>query len=73
MTDIDPELAARLRDLAEARVQQQIAAAAKAREVAAQLREAQDRRRRYGVIARNAAREARIRLTLHHDTKENEK
>jgi hypothetical protein len=70
MTDIDPELAARLRDLADARVRAEVARAEQARQTAADARTAQARRRRYGVNARNSAREARIRLTQHHDGKD---
>lgn len=70
----DPELAALLRNLAEARVREQVAAAAVARQAAADARTAQVQRRRYGVDRRNAAREARLRLTqMHNNPKENQK
>lgn len=72
MTDLDPDLAARLRDLSEARVRAEVARAEQARQAAADLRAAQSRRRRYGVGIRNAAREARIRLTQLHDGKDDQ-
>lgn len=66
----DPDLQQRLRDLADARVREQIAAAAIARQAAADARTAQGQRRRYGVDRRNAAREARLRLTQKHNQPE---
>lgn len=71
--DVLPELASRLRQLAEARVREQVAAAAISRQTATDARTAQGERRHHGVRKRNAAREARIRLTeIHNKPEENQ-
>jgi hypothetical protein len=66
---LDPDLAARLRAASDARVRQQIQAAARRRDDQQQTRAQFLSNREHGVAQRNAAREARVRLTQHHDQK----
>lgn len=69
MTDFDPDLAARLRELSEQRITTKIQAARQRADQQRQTRAEFGERRKIGLRSRHAAREARLRLTQHHDQK----
>lgn len=61
--DLDPELTARLRELADARIRQQIASAKQKAQDRKQIRQQFARNRDHGLQERHALRTARLRLT----------
>jgi hypothetical protein len=74
MTDnqppLDPDLADRLRAASEARVREQIQAAARRRDTQQQTRAQFLSNREHGIRSRHSAKAARLGLTQLHDTKE---
>jgi GAF domain-containing protein len=71
---LDPDLAARLRAASDARVRQQIQAAARRRDDQQQTRAQFLSNRQRGIRSRHSAKAARLGLTqLHDKTEENEK
>jgi hypothetical protein len=70
VTDLDPELAEKIRASVDERITAQIQAARKRIVAQRDTRAAFAENRRAGVQHRNAAREARIRLAENHDRKE---
>ena len=67
---LDPDLAAQIRAASDARIAAQVQAARARAADKREVRDAFGERRKTGVQHRNAAREARLRLTQLHDSKE---
>lgn len=67
MTDLDPDLAARIRASVDRRIAAQVQAARNRIRDKQAVRAEFDRNRRVGVQHRNAAREARLRLIDNHN------
>jgi hypothetical protein len=66
---IDPDLAARLRELSEQRITAQVQAAKQRADQRRQTRAEFGERRKIGLRSRHATRESRIRLTNRHQQK----
>ncbi|WP_042427405.1 hypothetical protein [Streptacidiphilus anmyonensis] len=69
MSGLDPELAAQLRELSEARVRAQVASAKQRADQRRQTRAEFSERRQVGVEHRNGLRAARLRIADHHQQK----
>lgn len=70
VTDLDPELAEKIRASVDKRITADVQAARARIGDKRAVRDAFGERRNAGVQHRNAAREARVRLADHHDSKE---